>query len=326
MKSFKFLAVLGLAAFLTVPATAQEYRLKFATSQSNPKEPIVRAMKLYADRVKERSDGRVSISILTGDQLGPQKKVNEMVLSGARILNATDYGQLSQFVADMGIVAGPYIYPDLKASDRLFSSDVYAELSKKLEDQGIKILMPNGLFGYRHVLANKPVRTPADLQGVTIRVPPAPIMLETFAAFGARPTELPWSDVYNALQTGVVDAAEAPFGAIASSKLQETRKVISKTNHQIMFTAWVTSTAFFNSLEPDLQAILMEEGKKVAADLTAMTLETEDQYAADLKKAGVEIVEDVDVEAFAKASRGAYDRVPNLSPGIHERVLKAMAN
>ena len=108
-------------------------------------------MNTYAERVKERSDGRIAITVMTGDQLGPQKKVNEMVMSGASLLSATDYGQLGQFLPDLSVLAGPYVYPSIEASDRLFASDVFKELSGKLEAQGIKILMPNGLFGRRTV-------------------------------------------------------------------------------------------------------------------------------------------------------------------------------
>lgn len=325
MRLSTLLTGLGLAVALALPVAAADYNLRFATSQANPNDPIVKAMQTYAERVKERSGGRIEMTIFTGDQLGPQKKVNEMVLSGATLMNATDYGQLSQFVADMGILAGPYVYPDLESTERLFASPLYKELSDRLAERGIKILMPNGLFGYRNVIAGKPIRTPADLEGVTIRVPPSPIMLETFAAFGARPTELPWSDVYSALESGVVDAAEAPYSSIAGSKLYEVRKVISQTNHQIMFTAWVTSTAFYDSLPADLQAILTEEGAKIAGELTKMTLEADAAYAEQLKKDGVEIVDDVDISAFMDVSKAAYAKVPNLTPGIYERVQEAMS-
>ncbi|ASP68728.1 C4-dicarboxylate TRAP transporter substrate-binding protein [Sinorhizobium meliloti] len=324
MKTLIAAAAMAALSFCGI-ANAQEYSLRFSTSQVNPNEPIIKAMKTYAERVGERSGGRIAITVMTGDQLGAQKKVNEMVMSGASLLSATDYGQLGQFVPDLSILAGPYVYPDLAATDRLFASDLYKDLSGTLEARGIKIIMPNGLFGYRHIIANKPVRSPADLAGVTIRVPSSPIMMATFGNYGARPTELPWGDVYNALQTGVVDAAEGPFGSIAGAKLNETRKVISKTGHQIMFTAWVASSQFFNSLPEDLQTILLEEGQTIAKELTQMTLETDDAYAKQLAASGVEIVTDVDIPSFIEASRAAYEKVPNITPGIYDQVQKAMA-
>ena len=102
-------AGLALALGAVAPAAAQNYSLRFSTSQVNPNEPVVKVMHAFADRVKERSGGRITLNIFTGDQLGPQKKVNEMIKGGARVLSVTDYGQLSQFVPDLGILAGPYL-------------------------------------------------------------------------------------------------------------------------------------------------------------------------------------------------------------------------
>ena len=315
----------GLALGLcTLPAAAQNYTVRFSTSQVNPNEPVVKVMHSLADRVKERSKGRLTLTIFTGDQLGPQKKVNEMVKSGARVLSVTDYGQLSQFVPDVGVLAGPYLYGSVDEGRKLFASPVYQEMAAKLEQQGLKVIVSDGLFGVRHLLAAKPVRTPADLAGMTLRVPPSPIMLETFTALGGRPTALPWGEVYNALQTNVVDAAEANYGSLVGSKLYEVRKVLSTTAHQTMYVAMVTSTDFWKSLPADLQALLAEEGKKAGAELTQLTLASDAAYADEMKKNGVQIVTDVDTKAFAEKAKVAYSKVPGLTPGIYDKVRAAM--
>jgi tripartite ATP-independent transporter DctP family solute receptor len=324
MKVSHLIHALTLSMCLAAAPAHAKTNLRFATSQVNPEEPIVKVMHSFADRVKERTGGELRLSIFTGDQLGPQKKVNEMVKSGGAILNVTDYGQLSQFVPDLGIMAGPYMYTNLDKARKLFESDVFADMAARLEAQGMKLIMVDGLFGYRHVIANKPVRKPDDMNGMTIRVPASPIMMETFAAIGARPTALPWSDVYNSLQSNVVDAAEANYGSLAGSKLYETRKVVSETGHQIMFAAFVTSKAFFDKLPKDQQQVLLEEGKAAGAELTRLTLESDQAYAELLKQHGVQIIKDVDVEAFAAKAIQAYDAVPGLTPGIVERARKAM--
>jgi tripartite ATP-independent transporter DctP family solute receptor len=320
----KLLAVAGFVSLASV-SYAQTIELRFATSVASVDEPSFKAMEAFAQRVEERAGGRLKLSLFPGEQLGAQKKVNEMIKGGASMMNMTDYGQLGQFSPDMGILAGPYIYGSLDDAQRMFKSDVFEEMSDRLAAEGITIIMPNGLFGYRHLISDKAVRTPADLANMTVRVPPSPIMLEAFRALGARPTEIAWGEVYNALQTNVVNAAEAPFASIYGSKLNEVRKVISMTSHQILFTSWVTSTTFFDSLPSDLQQILKEEGAKVADELTAATLQSDGEYRAKLVDAGVEIVEDVDIPAFQKASSIAYAAVPNLTPGIVDRIRGAMA-
>lgn len=324
MKLRQVLGGVLVASLLGAAPLSAQTVVRFATSQVNPNEPVIKAMKSFAERVEERSDGRLKFALYAGDQLGPQKKVNEMIKSGARMMSVTDYGQLSQFVADLGIVAGPYIFSDLDDTQRLVNSEVFAEMSQKLEAQGLKLIMSDGLFGYRHVIANKPVRTPSDMEGMTVRVPPSPIMLETFKALGARPTDLSWGEVYNALQTGVVDAAEANYGSLASSKLDEVRNVVSQTAHQAMLATFVTSTDFFNSLPEDLQAILLEEGAIAGEELTRLTLESDAVYAEQLQKNGVQIVTDVDVEAFAQQASVAYESMPGLTPGVYQRVKAAI--
>jgi tripartite ATP-independent transporter DctP family solute receptor len=323
MKKLIFAALAALA--LAGAAQAETIELRFATSVANVEEPSYKAIQTFAQRVEERSEGRIHITILHGEQLGAQKKINEMIMSGAALMSMTDYGALGQFLPDIALLAGPYMYGSLDDAQRLLHSDVFAEVAGRLADQGLSIVMSDGLFGYRHLLANKPIHSPADMVNLSVRVPPSPMMLAAFRSVGARPTEIPWGEVYNALQSNVVDAAEAPYASIYGSNLQEVRHVVSNTAHQIMFTTWITSTQFLNSLPEDLRQILMEEGARIGPELTEMTLASDADYAQKLRDAGVEIVEDVDIPAFQEATRAAYDKVPNLTPGIVERMREAMA-
>ena len=330
MPSFRSLIpalLLGVAGALASGlAQAENYAFKFSTSQTNPNEPLIKVMHAYADRVKERSKGQIEMTIVTGDGLGAQKKVNEMIKGGARLISATDYGQLGQILPDLGLIAGPYMFSSEEDANRLFASPVFKDMEKRLEAQGLKLLMADGLFGVRHLLAAKPVRTPADIAGLTLRVPPAPVMLETFSALGARPTALPWGEVYNALQTGVVDAAEANYSSLAGAKLYEARKVISNTSHMRMYLTFAMNAGIFNKMPKDLQAILLEEGRKAAVEMTAMSKQTDAQFAEDMKKQGVQIVTDVDVKAFAAKARPAIAKVPGITPGIYDKAIAAMSH
>lgn len=315
----------AITVVLCMASAAQAEKLRFVTSQVNPEEPLTVAMKTFAERVAERTDGQLEIQVLTGDQLGAQKKVNEMILSGAAIMSATDYGQLSTFVPDVGVIAGPYIFREVEQADKFFDGETFKSMEAQLEAKGLKIIMPDGLFGVRHVIGSKPYRSPADMAGVTIRVPTSPVMTATFSAFGARPTELPLGEVYNALQTNVVDAAEGPFGSLAGAKFNEVRKVISETGHQMMFTAWIINKKVFDGLEPDVQNVLLEEGEKISAELTAMTIEYDAEFKEKLKEGGVEVIEDVDVKAFQDQAKNAFDSVPGLTPGIVDKVRAELA-
>jgi TRAP-type C4-dicarboxylate transport system substrate-binding protein len=184
--------------------------------------------------------------------------------------------------------------------------------------------MANGFFGQRHVIADKPVRKPEDLAGLTVRVPPNPMWIETFKAMGARPTTVQWSEIYSALQQNVVAAAEAPLGSLWGSKLHETRKVISMTGHFIAFTMWPINIKYFRSLPADVQQILVEEGARGGAEMTRLTLEMNDQYVKKFKDAGVTFINDVDIDAFQKVTTPVYKAFPKWTPGLHETVMSVV--
>lgn len=323
MKALSLAASLVLLAAGT--AAAQDVKIRFAHSLSTS-EPAHTAAENFAKRVSERTKGKVQIQVFPSEQLGSGKEINEMIRQGANVMNITDPGYLSDFVPDIGVLNGPYIVKDPKEFDKLLASDWYKSVDKKLEQAGFKLIMVGGFFGRRHLIADKPVRTPADMAGMTVRVPPNTMWIETFKAIGARPTTVQWSEVYNALQQNVVTGAEAPLGSLWGSKLQETRKYISLTGHFTAIVAWPINVKYFNSLPKDVQSVLLEEGLKAKDDMTKLTLDLDKDYMAKFKSAGVSFVEDVDLAAFQKVTAPVYSAFPKWTPGLHDTVMKILAN
>lgn len=311
----------ALAVGLALPgaAFAKDLTIRFAHSLSST-EPAHLAAEYFARNVGERTKGSVKIQVFPGEQLGPGKDVNEMIRQGANVMNITDPGYLSDFVPDIGVLNGPYLVRTPDEYQKLLASDWYRSIEKKLADAGFKLIMANGFFGQRHMIADRPIRTPADAAGLTVRVPPNTMWLETFKAMGARPTTVQWSEVYSALQQNVVQAAEAPLGSLWGSKLHETRKTISMTGHFTAFVMWPMNLKFFNSLPPDVQTIMLEEGTKAGEFMTRLTLEKQQEYVDKFKGAGVAFVDDVDVPAFQKATATVYGAFPKWSPGLHDQV------
>ena len=316
----------GIAAPLlkALPAVAQDtLRIRFAHSLSAT-EPAHLAAEFFAKNVAQRTGNKVQIQLFPGEQLGPGKEINEMIRQGANVMNITDPGYLSDFVPDIGVLNGPYLIKDPKDYNKLLASDWYKGVEKKMEGAGFKLIMANGFFGQRHLITDKPVRKPEDMAGMTVRVPPNTMWVETFKAMGARPTTVQWSEVYNALQQNVVAGAEAPLGSLWGSKLHETRKVISMTGHFTAFVMWPMNINYFNKLPADTQKILLEEGKKAGDEMTRLTLTLESDYVAKFKAAGVTFVPDVDLAAFQKSTAGVYKAFPKWTPGLHDTVMAAL--
>ena len=219
----KTTVILALAACLcgTGPAAAQDtISLRFAHSLST-NEPFHQAAEYFANNMKERTKGRVQIKVFPGEQLGSLKDTMDMIRQGSNVIVSTDSGYLADFVPDFGILNGPYLLKDPAEFKKLLASDWYREIVGKAQDAGFKVLAFNWFFGARQIIGDRPVRNLQDMKGLSIRVPPVPMFIETFKALGARGVTLNFSEVYTGLQQHVVDAAEAPLPTLWGVKLYE---------------------------------------------------------------------------------------------------------
>ena len=305
-------------------AEAQEYTIRLAHSLSAA-EPAHLAAEFFAENLRERSEGRIDIEVFPGEQLGSGKDVNEMIRQGANVMNITDPGYLSDYVPDIGVLNGPYLLADYRDFEKILASDWLAEIDARMQEAGIRVVSYNNLFGARHMIADVPVRSPEDIQGMTVRVPPNQMWLATFEAMGARPTTVQWSEVYNALAQNVVAAAEAPLGSLHGSRLHEVKSTLSMTGH---FTAWVNfimSEQFYQSLPEDLQVMIMEEGHRAGEEMTRLTLEKQEEYLDMFREAGITVVDDVDVAAFQEVTASVYDAFPEWTPDLHKTIQAILA-
>lgn len=311
------------AATSAVWAADDPIKIRLAHSLSAT-EPAHLAAEFFAKNVSEKTKGRVQIQVFPGEQLGSGKEVNEMIRQGANVMNITDHGYLSDFVPDIGILAGPYLVKDIAEFNKILASSWYRSIEAQLEKANIRLIMGNGFFGQRHLLATKPVSKPDDMAGMTLRVPPNPMWIETFKAIGARPTTIQWSEVYSALQQNVVEAVEAPVGSLYGSKLHETRKVLSLTGHFTSFVTWPINAGFFNRLPKEVQQVLIEEGQRAGEEMTRLTLSSQQSYIDRFKSAGVTVQDKMDLAAFQRVTAKVYKAFPKWSPNLHETVLATL--
>ncbi|TNF18354.1 MAG: DctP family TRAP transporter solute-binding subunit [Rhodobacteraceae bacterium] len=301
-------------------ASAAEYTFRLAHVTSD-KEPIQQAMEAFVSKVEARTGGAVDIPIFPNAQLGSNPEVFEQLHAGAPIISISDPGYLSDFVADYGVLGGPYLMDDPRDFQKIIDSELYAEMKDKLRDEaGIELLSLNWLFGSRHMLADKPISSPADTEGMTFRTPPNIMWVETFNAMGARPTQVAWGEVYSALSAGVVDGAEAPLPSIYGAKLHETKKVISLTGHFKGFTGLMMNADLYAALPEDIRTALSEEAVAAGVYMTDLMLNSEEEWIGKLEAEGVTFNRDVDLAAFQAATAVVYTKFPDWSEGLYDRV------
>jgi tripartite ATP-independent transporter DctP family solute receptor len=322
----RFAAVLAFAAcaFAASPAPAQDtINLRFAHSLST-NEPFHQAAEYFAKNMKERTKGRVQIKVFPGEQLGSLKDTMDMIRQGSNVMVSTDSGYLADFVPDFGILNGPYLLKDPAEFKKLLASDWYKEIVGKAHAAGFQVLAFNWYFGARQIIADRPLRNLNDLKGLSIRVPPVPMFIETFKALGTRGVTLNFSEVYTALQQKVVDAAEAPLPTLYGVKLYETSKVISMTSHFTAFLGVSMNAQVFDKLPADVKTALVEEANKAGEYMAKLTQERERGVIKDFEAKGVKIVNDVDVAQLQKASAVVYTQFPKWTPGLYDRVRKIL--
>ena len=160
--------------------------------------------------------------------------------------------------------------------------------------------------GFRHVLNKvRPIVTPEDMQGLKIRITGGKLRQDVFAKMGANPAPVDWTEVFSAMQTGVVDGAEAAIYGFNSAKLYEVADKLSLTKHVYSPTFLVASNTFMNSLTEEQRTAFQEAADAITERAYGEAAKLEDEALAEMKTKGVE-VNDVDFEAFQSATRPVY--------------------
>lgn len=296
----------------------QKVLLKLNHVQSNT-DPVQEAFLELADMVGERSNGSIEIQVYANSELGSNKDNLEQAVNGANIIAVGDTGFLADYVPDFGIMNGPFLYSSYEDLVKLGESEWYKEIADACSEQGIKVLAMNWYFGERHIISKKPINSPDDMKGLKIRVPSNTMWTATMEALGAAPTTIQWSEVYSALDQGVVDAAEAPLATIYTSKLQEAAKYISTTGHFTGIIGLEMSQKVWDSMSENQRTILAEciaeEGKIYSERVIA----SDQEWREKLEAEGVTFI-DVDREPFRAACEAVYTKFPEWSDGLYERI------
>ena len=235
---------------LALPASlswGDKITLKLGHVQSS-EEPIHQSFLHFAQRMEERSQGKITVQVYEASALGTNKEVYELARLGASVIANVDAGYLSDYLPDIGILTGPYLLEDIRDYEKVVQSEWYGNQVDRLYEKGFKVIALNGYFGARHIISSKPIRNLDDFSGLQIRIPPNIIWVKTFAALGANPTTLAWSEVYSGLAQGVIHAAEAPLGSIIGSRFYEHQKVLSTTGHFQPFVGMVMGRKYWETL------------------------------------------------------------------------------
>ncbi|MCQ9618104.1 C4-dicarboxylate TRAP transporter substrate-binding protein [Paenalcaligenes niemegkensis] len=311
------------SADTTSADTSKTYSINVAYG-NQPGEPIDQLAHKWKQLVEEKSEGKVSLKLYPSSQLGSEQDVVEQARMGNNVIILAGYGFLMNYVADAGIFDTPYLVDNFDQMIYLTSTDWYKDIAGKLREKKLDVLLPAVIYGERHLMTKRPVLTPADLNGMKVRVPNTQIAINTFTALGASPTPTPLSDLYTSLQQGLVDGAENPLPVLQGVKTQEVAKHLSLTGHQKFILAWVAGTDYMASLPEDVRQLLEETGIE-ARDYGRQVLEDHDKAVLESFKADNVTVHEVDQQLFKDAVSDVYGTFPTFSPNLYDTVQSLLA-
>src|SRR6266852_4180316 len=238
----------------------------------------------FARRANAKLGGKAKVIVFGSSQLGGDKEMLQKLKLGTVDIAIPSTVMSSE--ADMfGVFEMPYLVKDRNHMKRIEKELFWPKIAPEAEKHGLKVIAV-WENGYRHVTNSKrPINTPADLQGIKLRVPEGKWRVKMFQAYGANPSPMKFSEVFTALQTGVMDGEENPFTQIYSAKFQEVQKYLSLTGHVYTPAYVVVATKKWESLPADVRKILDDSAKDTQAFVYATAEKDDGDLLAKLKSA-----------------------------------------
>jgi TRAP-type transport system periplasmic protein len=318
----KKLVMFAAALAFGASAWAQAIELKLG-HVGEPGSLFQKSADEYAKRVNAKLAGKVKIITYGSSQLGGDKEMLQKLKLGTLDF-AIPSTVMSSEVDLFGLFELPYMVKDRKHMGRIEKDVFWPSLAPAAEKKGLKILAV-WENGYRHITNNKrPIKTPADLQGIKLRVPEGKWRVKMFQEYGANPSPMKFSELFTALQTGVMDGEENPLTQIYSAKLQEVQKYLSLSGHVYTPAYLVAGSRKYAQLPADVRKVLEDTAKETQAFVYETAQKDDDDLLAKLKQAGMQVNE-VDKEAFIAASKKIYDDFGKDVPGAKPLIDKAVA-
>jgi tripartite ATP-independent transporter DctP family solute receptor len=308
------------AAFLA-SAAAAETVLTFGGSDA-PGSLLDRQNAMFTQLVNERAKGELTVNFISGEALGNDIQVIEQMMAGSVHMYGDVLDWYANWVKDFAILNWGFTFRNNDHVQAFLDSDVYAGLVDELrETQGLRILaaaptQPRVLF------AKKEIASPAELQGLKMRVPEIRTYLLLWETLGTSPSRVAWAEVFLGLKTGVIEAAEGPVSAAYAARMHEAAPYVMRTDHLVSTNHITINEATFQSLSPELQQIIVEAAVE-ATQWARTQAETEtEQLVLKMGEEGATIVQ-VERGPFADQALTGVERMEadgEWSPGLWQQI------
>jgi len=275
----------GAAAANTEGCDDGEIVMKFAHVTNADKHPKGIAASLFAQRVNAEMDGTACMEVYPNSTLYDDDQVLEAMLQGDVQFAAPSLSKFESFTKQFQIFDLPFMFKDIAAVDGFQNSDTGTKMKDSMARRGLQGLefWHNGL---KQMSANKPLLAPGDMKGLKIRVQPSDVIVAQMEALGASPQPMAFSEVYGALQQGVVDGQENTWSNIYGQKFYEVQDGTTETNHGVLDYLVVSSTDWLDSLDPAVKDQVLTILNEVTVERNAAVNEVDQAARQSILDAG----------------------------------------
>ncbi|WP_420393184.1 TRAP transporter substrate-binding protein [Acuticoccus sp.] len=322
--SRRLAGAVALAAFVGAPLAADAQAVRFTFASTNGIQDFSsQAVERWKAALEERSDGDIQMTFVPGGALGGDQQLLQQLATNEIQMHVAGPVVVHNLLQPYQCMEAEFVYEDADHGYRVWTGALGEELSNKLEEEYGITIVGVGLRGERHLTANKPVETPADLEGVKIRVT-NPLRTEIFRAYGALPGPLPVSELYGALRQGVFEAQENPIPTIWGNKFYEVQESVNLTGHVISYYVFSANQDFYEGLSEEHRAIFDETLDEAIAWLNEKVRSDTDTLLEKMKAEGVNVVQP-DVAAFREIAKPIVEEfaAENCRPGLLDDIAAA---
>ena len=307
---FKRLMVAIFVLALAVPAMSSmamgaDYVFKYANTQSD-NHPRSKSMEYFKEQLEKRSGGTIQVELYFSGTLGKESEVLEMVKLGN--LQGCRGGLFERANKKFLMYTLPFMFANADQVVKVMNSDLGAEINKGALANGFYI-PATGVAGGMRQPTNKvrPIKSVADLKGLKLRTPPIDVTIRTFKELGANPQQVPYTETYMALKTGVVDGQENPFSNCVDMKFYEVQKYLSVLNWQVHPDPFYVNPAWYDGLPADLKKVFDEVSVDTMNYSNKIWLASENGYLEILKdKLEINYLDDDAYNEFVNAVKPVW--------------------
>ncbi|SMX43667.1 TRAP transporter substrate-binding protein [Actibacterium lipolyticum] len=308
-------------ALMATSASAENWR---AWNIHNDGHPNTAAMDKFAELVDAATNGEVTVDVFHGGVLGSQPDALEQVRIGAIEIGNFNLGPIGPMVKEANLVSLPFVFKSVPHMFRVMEGEAGEVVAAAMGEAGV---LPLAWFdaGARSFYSQKPIETPADVEGLKIRVMNNDLYTSMISAMGGNPSPMAFSEVQQALKTGVVDGAENNFPSFKNVGHFEVTTHYSLSEHLIIPECICVNTAKFNALSPEMQEAVRGAAVEAALFQRELWAVGSEQARADVEAAGIVVNEIADKAPFQAAMDSVYADYLAANPDMQALVELAKA-